>query len=141
MCPMQCLTTIVLVKDYSRSALLEMPHFFLVPPDYDNATNEIKELSSIALFDQGLVQVLQAAVTGLEPNHPYTLALSHDPNGRGDLRPLQEFTTNPAGAAIVNTVGPIRQIMQGEDNVPPSYLVIITGTVKEQGTPVQVQAR
>src|ERR687890_1177536 len=113
----------------------------LVPIDDDNATNEINELSRIALFDQGLVQVLQAAVTGLDPNHSYTLALSHDPNGRGDLRPLQEFMTNAVGAAIVNTVGPIRQIMQGEDNVPSSYLVIITGSAKHLGTPVQVQAQ
>ncbi len=28
------------------------------------------------LFDQGLVQVLQAAVTGLEPRQPYVLALA-----------------------------------------------------------------
>ena len=113
----------------------------LVSLDHDKSTNSTKAPTSISLFDQGLVQVLQAAVTGLDPQHPYVLALSHNPNGNGDLRPLQEFTTNPAGAAIVNTVGPIRQIMQGEGNVPPSYLVIITGTAKQQGTPVQVQAQ
>jgi YVTN family beta-propeller protein len=113
----------------------------LVPLDHDMSTNDTKALTSISLFDQGLVQVLQAAVTGLVPSHPYVLALSHDRTGSGDLRPLQEFTTNAAGAAIVNTVGPIRQIMQGENNVPPSYLVIITGTAKQQGTPVQVQAQ
>jgi YVTN family beta-propeller protein len=113
----------------------------LVPLDHDMSTNDTKALTSISLFDQGLVQVLQAAVTGLVPSHPYVLALSHDRTGSGDLRPLQEFTTNAAGAAIVNTVGPIRQIMQGENNVPPSYLVIITGTAKQQGTPIQVQAQ
>ena len=41
--------------------------------------------TSVSLFDQGLVQVLQAAVTGLEPMHPYVLALSQDPNGGGAL--------------------------------------------------------
>ena len=111
----------------------------LVPLENGKLTNDTKAPTSISLFDQGLVQVLQAAVTGLDSQHPYVLALSHDPNGSGHLRLLQEFTTNAAGAAIVNTVGPIRQIMQGEDNVPPSYLVIITGTAKQQGTPVQVQ--
>ena len=31
--------------------------------------------TSVALFDQGLVQVLQAAVTGLQPKQPYVLGL------------------------------------------------------------------
>ena len=30
----------------------------------------------MTLFDQGLVQVLEASVTGLEPKQPYVLALS-----------------------------------------------------------------
>ena len=34
-----------------------------------------KAPTSVTLFDQGLVQVLQAAVTGLEPKQPYVLAL------------------------------------------------------------------
>jgi YVTN family beta-propeller protein len=112
----------------------------LVPLDHGKATNDTKAPpTSVSLFDQGLVQVLQAAVTGLDPNHPYVLALSYDPNGGGALGPLQEFKTNPAGAAIVNTLGPIRQIVQ--DNVPPRYLVIVPGTAKQHGTPVQVQAQ
>jgi YVTN family beta-propeller protein len=112
----------------------------LAPLDHGKATNGTKVVpTSVSLFDQGLVQVLQAAVTGLDPNHPYVLALSYDPKGGGVLGPLQEFRTNPAGAAIVNTVGPIRQIVQ--DNVPPRYLVIVPGTAKQHGTPVQVQAQ
>jgi hypothetical protein len=97
--------------------------------------------TSVSLFDQGLVQVLQAAVTGLEPNHPYVLALSQDPNGGGALESLEEFTTNQAGAQIVNAVGPIRQVVQREDNMPHRYLVIIPGTAAQHGTPVQVQAK
>src|SRR5438445_2251902 len=42
----------------------------------------------VSLFDQGLTQVLQAAVTGLEPKKPYVLALSSDPTGTGQLEPL-----------------------------------------------------
>jgi hypothetical protein len=61
-----------------------------------------------------------------------------NPNGSGTLvPPLQQFMTNPDGAAIVNTVGPIRQIVQ--ENVPPRYLVIVPGTAKQHGAPVQVQ--
>ena len=107
------------------------------PPNHGKAMNDTNAPTSISLFDQGLVQVLQAAVTGLELKHPYVLALSLNPNGTGALGPLQQFMTNPAGSAIVNTVGPIRQILQ--DNVPPRYLVIVPGTAKQHGAPAQVQ--
>ncbi|EFH88080.1 YncE family protein [Ktedonobacter racemifer] len=96
--------------------------------------------TSVSLFDQGQVQVLQAAVTGLAPKHSYVLALSSDPNGNGTLEPLEAFTTNQAGAAIVNTVGPIRQVVQGQENMTRRYLVIVPGTVQQQSAPVQVQA-
>jgi len=81
---------------------------------------------------------LQAAVTGLQPNHPYVLALSRNANGSGQLVPaLVQFKTWPAGSAVVNTIGPIRQILQ--ENMPPRYLVIVAGTAAEHGPPVQMQ--
>jgi len=49
--------------------------------------------TSVALFDQGLLQVMQASVTGLQPVHPYVLALSTRPDGGGALEPLAEFIT------------------------------------------------
>jgi hypothetical protein len=55
------------------------------------------------------------------------------------LEPLASFTTNPAGSAIVNTLGPIRQIVRGEDMVQRRYLVIVSGTADQPGPPVQVQ--
>jgi len=96
--------------------------------------------TSVALFDQGLLQVLQAAVTGLEPQRPYVLALSTRPDGGGVLEPLAAFTTNPAGAAIVNALGPIRQLVQGQVDVPRRYLVIAPGTPGQHGAAVQIQA-
>jgi hypothetical protein len=42
-----------------------------------------------------LVQVLEAAVSGLEPGKPYVLALANEPSGAGALEPLQGFMTNP----------------------------------------------
>jgi hypothetical protein len=86
------------------------------------------------------VQVLEAAVTGLEPGKPYLLALATEPSGSGVLEPLQGFMTNPAGAAIVNAIGPIRQVMRGEDKIPRRYLVIVPGTPDHHGVPVQVQS-
>ena len=118
----------------------QVTHLSLVPLENGKVATGQTAPTSVSLFDQGLVQVLQAAVTGLEPKHPYVLALSQDANGGGALEQLEAFTTNQAGAAIVNTVGPIRQVVQGENNVPRRYLVIVPGTATQHGTPVQVQA-
>jgi len=98
-----------------------------------------KAPTSVSLSDQGLVQVLEAAVTGLEPGKPYLLALASEPSGTGVLEPLQAFMTNPAGAAVVNAIGPIRQVVRGEDKIPRRYLVILPGTSDAHGAPVQVQ--
>jgi hypothetical protein len=68
------------------------------------------------------------------------LALSRTPDGRGSLEPLAAFTTNPAGSAIVNALGPIRQIVRAEEDAQRRYLVIAPGTARELGAPVQVQA-
>src|SRR5215468_9342901 len=95
--------------------------------------------TSVSLFDQGLVQVLEASVTGLEPGKPYVLALANEASGRGTLQPLQGFMTNPAGAAVVNAIGPIRQLVQDEHKAQRRYLVIAPGRVEGPGAPVQVQ--
>ena len=96
--------------------------------------------TSVSLSDQGLVQVLEASVTGLEPGKPYVLALSNESSGAGALQPLQGFMTNPAGSAVVNAIGPIRQVVHGEDKMQRRYLVIVPGTAGNLGAPVQVQA-
>jgi YVTN family beta-propeller protein len=71
-----------------------------------------KAPTSVSLSDQGLVQVLEASGTGLKPGKAYVLALSTEPSGAGALEPLQSFMANPAGSAIVNAIGPIRQIVR-----------------------------
>jgi YVTN family beta-propeller protein len=109
---------------------------WLAPP---GAKKEEKAPTSVSLSDQGLVQVLEAAVTGLEPGKPYLLALATEPSGTGVLEPVQGFMTNPAGAAIVNAIGPIRQVVRGEDKIPRRYLVILPGTPDNHGAAVQVQ--
>jgi len=109
---------------------------WLVPP---GAKKEAKAPTSVSLSDQGLVQVLEAAVTGLEPGKQYLLALASEPSGTGVLEPLQGFMTNPAGAAVISAIGPIRQLVRGEDKAPRRYLVILPGAPDTHGAPVQVQ--
>ena len=83
--------------------------------------------------------MLQAAITGLQPGKPFTLALSNDAAGAGQLEPLAMFMTNPAGAAIVDTVGPIRQVVEDDTVQGRRYLVIASGAPGALGAVVQVQ--
>ena len=95
--------------------------------------------TSVSLFDQGLTQVVQASVSGLEPKKPYVLALARRADGGGPLEPLSAFVTNPAGSAIVNAVGPIRQIVQSGADGERGYLVIAEGSAERPGAIVQRQ--
>jgi YVTN family beta-propeller protein len=99
-----------------------------------------KPPTTVSLFDQGLIQVLQASVTGLQPKQRYVLALADKRDGTGSLQPLAAFMTNPAGSAIVNAVGPIRQIVQNSTTAERRYLVIAPGEPAKFGDAVQVQA-
>ncbi|RFU49224.1 YncE family protein [Paraburkholderia sp. DHOC27] len=83
--------------------------------------------TTVVLFDQGVVQVLQAAVTGLKPKQHYTLGLSDAADGSGAIDALAHFVTNPAGSAIVDTIGQIRQIVSPDSTeaVKRRYLVIV----------------
>jgi YVTN family beta-propeller protein len=100
-----------------------------------------KAPTSVSLFDQGLIQVLQASVTGLEPKQKYVLALADQANGSGSLQPLAAFMTNPAGSAIVNATGPIRQIVNDPASAERRYLVIAPGDATKFGEAVQVQTQ
>jgi len=95
-------------------------------------------VTTVSLFDQGVTQVVQAAVTGLEAGKPYTLGLA-GPGGQGPLEPIANFKTNPAGAAIVNGVGPIRQVVQADAPAPRRILVVAPVVDGKPGAPVQLQ--
>ncbi|MEY9879088.1 YncE family protein [Bradyrhizobium sp. USDA 329] len=100
-----------------------------------------KAPTSVSLFDQGLIQVLQASVTGLQPRQKYVLALADHGDGSGPLQPLAAFMTNPAGSAIVNAVGPIRQIVDQSAAAARRYLVIASGDATKPGDVIQIEAR
>jgi YVTN family beta-propeller protein len=114
-------------------------HLTLVAVSQNGSTRG-RSSTSVSLFDQGLVQVLEAAVTGLLPKESYVLALSSRPDGSGTLQPLSSFKTNPAGAQVVNAIGPIRQLVRGEHASVRRYIVIVSGTPGHIGSLVQVQA-
>jgi len=104
-----------------------------------SAPGAAEAATSVALFDQGLTQVMQAAVSGLAPKTAYVLALTDNPAGNPPLQELAAFSTNPAGAAVVNAVGPIRQLVTSDAPAPRRYLVIAPVRDGKPGEPVQVQ--
>jgi YVTN family beta-propeller protein len=119
----------------------EAAHLTLAPPRSGGAPagGTSSAPTSVTLFDQGLLQILQASATGLQPRQPYVLALSDQPDGGGSLEPLASFTTNSAGSAIVNAIGPIRQIVEVKTSTMRRYLVIAAGTAAHPGDIQQVQ--
>jgi YVTN family beta-propeller protein len=116
----------------------QVAHLALGPKD---GPRDGQAPTSVSLFDQGLIQVLQASVTGLTPKQKYVLALADQANGTGSLQPLAAFMTNPAGSAIVNATGPIRQIVSAPATPERRYFVIAPGDATEFGEAVQVQTQ
>jgi hypothetical protein len=57
------------------------------------------------------------------------------------LQPLAAFMTNPAGSAIVNVAGPIRQIVDQSAAEARRYLVIAAGDAAMPGEAVQIEAQ
>jgi YVTN family beta-propeller protein len=112
-------------------------HLLMGPPD--TSTHEAP--TTVTLNNQSLIDLLQAAVTGLKPQATYQLALVQDrEDPYRDFQPLTRFKTNAAGAAIVNTVGPLRHFVVG----PPTqsdrrYLVIVPVNGNSQPKPIQIQ--
>jgi YVTN family beta-propeller protein len=111
-------------------------HLELAPK---GGANEGKAPTTVSLFDQGLIQVLQASVTGLEPKQKYVLGLAEHADGSGAIEALAAFMTNPAGSAIVDATGPIRQIVQSGAQAERRYLVIAPGDASKFGEAVQVE--
>ena len=111
----------------------EALHLTLVSVETGNAQ------TTVAVNNQGLVDLLEAAVSGLEAKKPYLLALVNNADGSGPLEPLAKFMTNPAGAQIVITVGPLRRAVQGGEGNQRRFLVIVPLNEETPGAPVQVQ--
>ncbi|HTP49008.1 MAG TPA: YncE family protein [Casimicrobiaceae bacterium] len=103
------------------------------------APGSAKELTTVAVNDQGLVDLLEAAVTGLEPKSEYVLALAQNADGSGALEAIAQFKTNPSGAAIVTTIGPLRRAVQQDAHESRRYLVIAQAVGGKLGVPAQVQ--
>ncbi|PSO21950.1 YncE family protein [Bradyrhizobium sp. MOS003] len=120
----------------------QVAHLSMGPKDGSkDGSNDGAAPTSVSLFDQGLIQILQASVTGLQPRQKYVLALADRDDGSGPLQPLAVFMTNPAGSAIVNAAGPIRQIVDQSAASGKRYLVIASGDAAEPRSAVQIETQ
>jgi YVTN family beta-propeller protein len=73
-----------------------------------------KANASVAVNSLGLLDLIQIAAVGLAPSSQYKVYLAdfeHAPFGR--LEPLAILRTNPDGAGIVQTVGPLKSLSAG----------------------------
>jgi hypothetical protein len=74
-----------------------------------------KANASVAVNSLGLLDLIQIAAVGLAPSSQYQVYLAdleHAPPF-GRLEPLAILRTNPDGAGIVQTVGPLKSLSAG----------------------------
>ena len=90
----------------------------------------------MTLNNQGPIDLLEAAVTGLQPNTSYTLGYVPDLAAPGqNFQPLNTFTTNAAGAQIAESIGVLREVLAGTPQPEDSLVIVPAGETQ----PVQVQ--
>lgn len=85
-------------------------------------TNDVE--TTVAVNDQGLIDLLEAAVTGLQPATSYLVALAANADGSGPLEPIAKFTAGADGGAIPVSIGPFRRALAGDELMPRRFLVI-----------------
>ncbi len=115
----------------------EAVHLVMGPPD----SSTQKPPTTVSVNNQGLIDLLTVAVTGLNPKSSYRLVLAERASKPyGKLQPLADFQTNPTGAAVVTTLGPIKQVLEANAQIQSrQYLAIVPVENGVAGMPVQVQ--
>jgi YVTN family beta-propeller protein len=101
-------------------------HIEMLPP----AGAGTNARATVAVNSLGVIDLLQIAAAGLQPGQEYQLCLV-DSLVKPDASPtaLTRFTTNPSGAAVAQTIGPLRTVVGATDGVAgqqaePRYLVV-----------------
>ncbi len=105
------------------------------------APGSSKVLTSVAVNSQGLLDLVEAAVTGLEPKAKYQLVLIETSAGAAPRTiPIAGFQANPAGAAVVVAFAPTKTLVAANAPEPGSYSLAIRPVGdRGPGEPVQTQ--
>jgi YVTN family beta-propeller protein len=83
--------------------------------------------ASVAVNSLGLLDLVQIAASGLTPKAQYQVYLAesdHAPFGK--LEPLAILKTNPDGAGIVQTIGPLKTLSASDATATPRRYLIVT---------------
>ncbi|MBD3887111.1 YncE family protein [Phormidium tenue FACHB-886] len=111
-------------------------HLVMGPP----GSSPEQAATTVAINNQGLIDLVEASVTGLQPEQSYELALVEHPNlPYGEIEPLEMFKANQAGAAVVTTIGPIKRIVASTSETQRRYLAIVPAQNGDPSSPVQIQ--
>src|SRR5262249_32572959 len=88
--------------------------------------------ASVAVNSLGLLDLMQIAAAGLTPKSQYQVYLSesdHAPFGK--LEPIAILKTNPDGAGIVQTIGPLKSLARGTVAGAPSRRYVIVTKIDD----------
>jgi hypothetical protein len=114
-------------------------HLFMGSPGSSAST---AAPTSVTLNNQGPIDLLEAAVTGLQPNTSYILGYVRDLYDPDDnFQALSMFTTNAAGAQIVESIGPLRQVVAGTPRPEDRRFLVIVPAGETQPVQVQLQSQ
>jgi YVTN family beta-propeller protein len=93
-------------------------------------TSSPKSSATVAVNSLGLLDLLEIAVSGLQPKSQYTLLLSdtNQPPFRNSV-PLTTFVTWPDGAGVAQAIGPLRKVVSQKSELGPNapkrrYLIV-----------------
>ena len=117
---------------------IEQPHQVAMKPPSGQGNAQ----ATIVINSLGQVDQLQIAASGLEPGQEYLLYLVDASNPpHGNRIPLAKFKASPAGTAIAQTIGPIRNVtsQSGAGQTAP-YSLLLTSAGNDQPVLVE-QAR
>ena len=97
--------------------------------------------ATVSVNALGLLDLLQIAVSGLQPGQLYQLWLVGSPAlPNGEKQPLAQFTTNVSGAQIAQAIGPLRQVVApGERTAAGDERRYLLVTKANSAEPVLVQ--
>jgi YVTN family beta-propeller protein len=97
--------------------------------------------ASAAVNSLGILDLIQIAAKGLSPRTQYQIYLTESNESPfGKLEPLAVLKTNPDGAGIVQTIGPLKALVANEASSTSQRFLIITD-IKDSSQVVLRQTR
>jgi YVTN family beta-propeller protein len=112
-------------------------HLMLAAPEGSGSSGH----ATVSINALGALDLLEIAVSGLEPDQEYQLWLVASPGPPyGDMQPLAKFKTNVSGAQIAQAIGPLRHVVAADQAGAGSERRYLLVTKSNSGEVVLTQA-